>query len=153
MIACNMLVMLVMIHVQMTRITRKQTLRSLSYIRRMGSRVHAHPSFGMTPTFQNLTHRLYSQKVGVIPKEEWARTRAPILPLVWQRWSKQFDSRTFLFCTDQVRWTCPIISQPPVVPEQNMTHQFVSISHGVFFLSSQNWNESLTRIIQIKLVL
>ncbi len=43
----------------MMHITRKQTLRS----------------FGMTPTFQNLT---LLTKVGVMPKEGWARPCAPI---------------------------------------------------------------------------
>ncbi len=40
----------------LTCVTRKQTLRSLSlsYQKRHG-RGRAHPSFGMTPTFQNLT--------------------------------------------------------------------------------------------------
>ena len=42
------------------------------------ARGHAHPSFGMTTAFQNLTlltsyiYMLHSRKVGVMPKEGWA---------------------------------------------------------------------------------
>ncbi len=65
----------------MTRVTKKQTLRSLSlpYQKNDG---HAHPSFGITPTFQNLT--LLASQI-IFPKSRChAKRRMGGLLLAWQ---------------------------------------------------------------------
>ena len=67
------------------RENRPQDLYRCHTKRRMGARVHAHPSLAWHRPFENIISRVKFWKVGVIPKEGPARPRKPILLLVWQR--------------------------------------------------------------------
>ncbi len=70
----------------MTRVTRKQTLRSLSLsYQKKAAPILLLVWHRLFRIWLCCHHRLYSREVGVIPKEGWARPRAPILLLVWQR--------------------------------------------------------------------
>ncbi len=64
-------------HSNVMHVTRKQTLRSLSYQKKDGC----------GPLFENIIYhvsRVKFWKVGVVPKEGWARPCVPVLLFVWQ---------------------------------------------------------------------
>ncbi len=75
----------------MTRVTRKQTLTSLllSYQKKDGRAWPRLSFFWYNTDFFRIwvfwLHSAYSLKVGVIPKEGWARMATLILLLVWHR--------------------------------------------------------------------